>query len=109
MPILISCLLENTVHLYCKAQLMLQLEKHSNHLPIKGHLFYDAVWIDRHSVVSEELSAFVFRMSHCIDPSDGGSHLHLAENTRNLCYQDQPVVAVGGLNAVGENYSKHVK
>jgi hypothetical protein len=89
---------------------MLQLEKRSNHLPVKGHLFYDAVSNNRHSVVSEELSAFVFRMSHCIDPSDGGSHLHLAENTRNLRYQDQPVVVVvGGMNAFGDNYSKRVK
>jgi hypothetical protein len=87
---------------------MLQLEKHSNHLPVKGHLFYESVSIDRHSVVSEELSLFVFRMSHCIDLSDGGSHLHLAENMRNLRYQDQPVV-VFGINAVGDNYLKRVK
>jgi hypothetical protein len=91
---------------------MLQQEKHSNHLLVKGHLLYDAVWIGRHSVVSEELSAFVFRMSHCIDPSDGGSRSHLAENTRNLCHQDKPVVVVVGggiIIAVGESYSKHVK
>ena len=53
-------------------------------------------------------------MSHCVDPSDGGSRSHLAENTRNLCYQHQPVVVVvvvvvEGVNAVGENYSKYVK
>jgi len=28
---------------------MLQQEKHSNHLPVKGHLLCDAVWIGRQS------------------------------------------------------------
>jgi len=91
---------EHSASLLHISYLMLQQEKRSSHLPVKGHLLYDAVWIGRHSVFSEELSAFVFRVSHCIDPSDGGSRSHLAENTRNLCYQDQPVVVVGGIIAV---------
>jgi hypothetical protein len=33
-------------------------------------------------------------VSHCIDSSDGDSSSHFADNTRNLCYQDQPVVVV---------------
>lgn len=86
---------------------MLQRQKYSNHLPVKGHLLYDAVWISRHSVVSEKLSAFVFSVA--LRRPFRWKQQFTPRRKHGISYQDQPVVVVEGIIAVVENCSKHVK